>query len=309
MQERSHSIWVEKYRPDQLDSFIGNESFIEKVRTWITTNDIPQLLLYGKPGGGKTTLAKIIVNSIDCDYLYINASDERNIDLVRDKIKTFAATAGFRPLKVVILDESDFLNPTSTQPALRNLMETFSLHTRFILTCNYVERIIEPLQSRCQVFNIVPPSKSNIAAKLVEILNKENVEFNNEDIKLIINGAYPDIRKIINTAQQSSNNGKLVLDKSSIIESNYQLQILEQLKNTNRKEAFVKIREILAASGLNTFTDIYSFLYDNISEFAPSNVSSVILILAESQFQEPNALDKELHTAALMVKILNELIT
>ncbi len=302
---RQHTIWTERYRPDNLDTYVGNVQVVEKIKKYIEDKDIPHLLFYGKAGGGKTTLAKIIVNSIDCDYLYINASDERNIDLVRDKIKSFASSAGFKPLKVVVLDEADFLNPTSTQPALRNLMETFSLYCRFILTCNYVERIIEPLQSRCQAYNLAPPSKKDVALNMVNILRKENVTFTPEDLGIVVNASYPDIRKILNTLQQYSINGNLVLDKATIVTSSYQLQLLEHLKTSDKKTAFTEIRKILSSSGQNTFVDLYQFLFDSIDDYAKGNIAGAILALAESQVQEASAIDKELHAMALFVNILN----
>ena len=149
MIKNNHTLWVEKYRPSSLDTYIGNEHLKSKVEVYLESGDLPHLLLYGKAGTGKTTLAKLLVNNIDCEYLYINASDERNLDMVRDKVKTFAGTLGFSDLKVIILDECDYITPTA-QAALRNLMETYSNHCRFILTCNFVERIIDPIQSRCQ---------------------------------------------------------------------------------------------------------------------------------------------------------------
>ena len=144
----SHSLWVEKYRPTDLSTYVGNEHLKEKVKVYLESEDVPHLLLFGKAGTGKTTLAKIVVNNIDCDYMYINASDENKVDDVRNKIKTFASSVGFKSLKVIILDECDYLTPNA-QAALRNLMETFSKLCRFILTCNYVERIIDPIQPRC----------------------------------------------------------------------------------------------------------------------------------------------------------------
>ena len=168
----SHSLWVEKYRPKDLSTYVGNEHLKEKVKVYLESEDVPHLLLFGKAGTGKTTLAKIVVNNIDCDYMYINASDENKVDDVRNKIKTFASSVGFKSLKVIILDECDYLTPNA-QAALRNLMETFSKHCRFILTCNYVERIIDPIQSRCQSYKVVPPSKKDVAQHLVDILDKE----------------------------------------------------------------------------------------------------------------------------------------
>ena len=168
----SHSLWVEKYRPTDLSTYIGNEHLKSKVSVYLESEDVPHLLLYGRAGTGKTTLAKIITKNIDCDYMYINASDENKVDDVRNKIKTFASSVGFKSLKVIILDECDYLTPNA-QAALRNLMETFSKHCRFILTCNYVERIIDPIQSRCQSYKVIPPSKKEVAQQMVHILTEE----------------------------------------------------------------------------------------------------------------------------------------
>ena len=168
-QNKQHTLWVERYRPVSLENYIGNEHLKTKVSKYISTGDIPHLLLHGKAGTGKTTLAKLLVSNVDCDQMYVNASDENNVETVRNKIKMFASSVGFKDLKVIILDECDFLTPNA-QAALRNLMETFSKHCRFILTCNYVERIIDPIQSRCQSFQIIPPSKKEVAIHISKIL-------------------------------------------------------------------------------------------------------------------------------------------
>ncbi len=164
MSKKINTLWVEKYRSADLNSYVGNETIKTTVDKYIKQNDIQNFLFYGPAGTGKTTLAKLIVNNLDCEYLYINASDERGIDTIRDKVSSFAGSASFAPLKVIILDEADFLT-IQGQAALRNVIETYSRTTRFILTCNFVERIIDPLQSRCQVLKIVPPSKQDQKSK------------------------------------------------------------------------------------------------------------------------------------------------
>jgi replication factor C small subunit len=306
MLRKENTLWVEKYRPDVLENYVGNSEIKDKIESYIKSADIPNLLLCGKAGTGKTTLAKIIVNNIDCDYLYINASDKSGVDFIRNEIIPFASSAGFRDLKIVILDEFDFMSPNA-MAALRNAMETFSKHCRFILTCNYVEKIIDPIQSRCQVFQITPPSKKDVAVRMVEILNEQGIEYAKEDLVLVVNNTYPDIRRAINSLQQQSNTGTLTIDKKTVIESNYQLKLLELLKLQDKKKAFSDIRKILSDASQNDFTSLYSFLYENIDDFAQGHIASVILILAEAQYTDPSAVDKELHVASMFVKLLNEL--
>ena len=156
-----HKLWTEKYRPESLENYLGNESFLSSLEEWINNNEFPNLLLYGGPGTGKTTAAKLIVKNIKCDYIYINCSDENGIDIIRDKVKSFASSASFQPVKVVIMDESDFLT-INAQAALRNIIETFSITTRFIFTCNYVERIIEPIQSRLASYELHPTTLKEV---------------------------------------------------------------------------------------------------------------------------------------------------
>ena len=181
-QKVDNSLWVEQYRPTTLENYVGNDHLKDKVKGYIESGDVPHLLLYGRAGTGKTTLAKLITKSVDCDYMIINASDENNVDMVRNKVKGFASTVGFKPLKIVILDEFDYMSQNA-QAILRNLMETFSKHCRFILTCNYVEKVIEPIQSRCQTFQIVPPTKKDVAIQISKIL-KSNDDKRNRYMKL-----------------------------------------------------------------------------------------------------------------------------
>lgn len=305
--QQENTLWVETFRPDTLDGYIGNEHIIDKAKIWIQSGDVPHLLFYGSAGTGKTTLAKIIANAVDADIMYINASDENSVDAVRDKIKRYASTVGFRKWKIIILDESDYLTPNA-QAALRNLMETYSRTTRFILTCNYVEKIIDPIQSRCQTFAITPPSKTDVAKRLVSVLEQKEVGYDIKDVAAIINASYPDIRRAINAAQASVVDGKLQLDKASAIQANYMTEILDVLRDTkNKQTSFTKIRQIIADSKVKDFTALYTFLYDNLDEYAKGHIGPAILIIAESQYKDVSVVDKEINVMAMFINLLGEL--
>jgi replication factor C small subunit len=300
----SNSLWVEKYRPDTLEGYVGNQHILEKVKIYIQNEDVPHLLLYGQAGTGKTTLAKIITNQIDCDLMYINASDENSVDAVRDKIRGFASSMGFKKWKVVILDEADYLTPNA-QAALRNLMETFSKSTRFILTCNYVEKVIDPIQSRCQSFAITPPSKKEVAKRLFDILNEEGVEFQTDELAILVNSGYPDIRRVLNAAQRQVINGKLVIDSTSNIQANYADNVVEELiKSADVKTKFTTIRQIIADSKVRDFTPLYKTLYDRVDEYANGKVGQTILNIADGQYKDSMVVDKEINTMAMMINII-----
>jgi replication factor C small subunit len=298
-----HSLWVERYRPTQLENYVGNEHLKAKVERYIKSNDVPHLLLYGRAGTGKTTLAKLIVKNIECDYLYINASDENSVDTVRNKVRQFASTIGFKDMKVIVLDECDYITPNA-QAALRNLMETFSKHCRFILTCNFVERIIDPLQSRCQVFEIIPPNKKDVAVHLTKVMDKENTTYDNEDLKVLIDSSYPDVRKIINATQRSVVDNKVVMDRQSTIQNDYKLKVLDILKTQDKKTAFANLRQLLADNAIRDYSDCFRLLYDNVDEFAAGNMAAVILILARYEQSDMQVVDKEINFMAMLIELL-----
>ena len=296
-----NTLWVEKYRPIELKDYIGNDSIKSKVEVYLKNGDIPHLLLYGKAGTGKTTLAKLIIKNIECDYIYINASDENNVDTVRNKIREFSSSVGFSPLKVVILDEADYMTPNA-QAALRNIMETFSRHTRFILTCNYVEKIIDPVQSRCQVFGVTPPSRKDVAERLLFITKSETIVEDKEAIVTIVNSTYPDIRRSINALQRQIVDGMIVIDQASLLEMDYMTKVLDELKNG---KSFTKIRQIIADSQVKNFEDMYRYLFDNVDEYA-KDIAACILILAEAQYQSAFSVDKEINIMGMFYKLLQE---
>ena len=243
------------------------------------------------------------MKNIECDYLYINASDENNVDTVRTKVKQFASTVGFKDLKISILDECDYITPNA-QAALRNLMETFSKHCRFILTCNYVERIIDPIQSRCQSFQIVPPSKTEVAKHLHNILIKENVIDTIEDIKVLVDTNYPDIRRVINSAQRNVVNGKLKLDTSSIIQNDYKLKLLKILDTQNKKNAFKEIRQLLADNKITDYADLFRLLYDEVDGYGKGHLAECILIIARYELSDSQVVDKEINVMAMIIELL-----
>ena len=306
MSEIKNSLWVEKYRPSKLDSYIGNQHLRSKVKVYIESGDLPHLLLYGRAGTGKTTLAKLLVNNIDCDYLYINASDENSVDVVREKVKNFASTLGFKEMKVIILDECDYITPNA-QAALRNLMETFSKNCRFILTCNYVERIIDPIQSRCQSFQIVPPDRKEVAVHLNTILTKEGVKSDINDIVTIVNGGFPDLRRVINAAQRQVVNGELVIDEGMSIQNDYKNQVLEILKTQDKKNSFKNIRQLLADSKVTDFSDLFRLLFDTVDDWGRGHVAECILVLAQYQQSDAVVVDKEINIMAMFIEIIGKI--
>jgi len=303
-QNREHTLFVEKYRPVSLENYIGNQHLKTKVSKYINTGDIPHLLLHGKAGTGKTTLAKLLVSNIDCDQMYINASDENNVETVRNKVKVFASSVGFKDLKVIILDECDFLTPNA-QAALRNLMETFSKHCRFILTCNFVERIIDPIQSRCQSYQIIPPSKKEVAIHTSNILNTEGITYDNNDIVAMVNSGYPDIRRIINAVQRNIVDNNLVVDTESMVQNDYKLQVLEILQTQDKKLAFKNLRQLLADSQIRDYADLFRLLYDEIDSYGKGHIAEVILTIAKYELSDAQVVDKEINAMAMLIEILN----
>lgn len=299
-----HTIWFEKYRPSSLDEYVGDDLLREKLAEYIATQDIPHLLFHGPAGTGKTTAAKILVNSIDCDFLFINASDERGIDTIRDKVKGFASTMGFNPLKIIVLDEMEAITPDA-QRALKNLMEVYAMSTRFILTTNHIERIIDPLVSRAQTYKLLPPSKKEIARRITRILKAERIEYDTETVVNLVNTYYPDLRKIINTAQLQTKEGKLVISSEELESKNVAKFIVGILSGSTTMEYKINtIRGYLADNKIRDFTQLYRVLYDNIDSYAGKNISQTIIAIADGQFREGQVPDKEINFMATISNIL-----
>lgn len=300
MINKKHTLYTEKYRPDTLEGYIGNDDFKSSLQQWIDSNDIPHLLLCGGAGTGKTTAAKLIVNNINCDSLYINCSDENGIDTIRDKVKSFASAASFKPQKVVVMDEADFLT-INAQAALRNVIETFSLNTRFIFTCNYIERVIDPIQSRTVIFELTPPSMKDVAVKCIQILDAEEVAYSKPDVAGIVKQTYPDIRKSLNLLQSSIKEG--VLEPGRLITNFNQTsdKILALLGTKNVKN-FNTIRQIVADSNIRDYNELYRVLFERADEYTDSAIAT--LIIADYQYKSLMAPDKEITFMAAISKLL-----
>jgi len=298
---KENTLYVERFRPTELQHYVGNENVKETIQKYLNQGDIQNFIFYGPAGTGKTTLAKIIVKNLDCDYLYINASDENGIDTIREKVKGFASAASWKGIKVVILDEADFIT-IQGQAALRNVIETFSRSTRFILTCNFIERIIDPLQSRCQVLKIVPPTKQDVYNHLTWILADQlNVSYTPEDLKTLIIKYYPDMRKMLNVLQMSIKDDNVVLDETILASNNYTKEVLKELTQTKN---WVKMRQIIADSGVKDFEELYRLLFKHVSIYAKNKEGAISIILNEHLYQANFRIDKEINIMSALAKII-----
>ena len=298
---KQHTLWIEKYRSQTLQQYIGNDAIKARIADCIAKNDIPHLIFAGSTGTGKTTLAKLIVKNIQCDYLYINASDENGIDTIRDKVKGFASTASFQPIKIVILDEADFLTQPA-QAALRNLIEEYSAYTRFILTCNYVERLIEPLQSRCELHMLKPPTKGAVAKHIcINILDVESVTYDVQDIVKVINEFYPDIRSVIKVLQSNVRDSKLTV---TTLDDNWTKQLI-QILIKREKNAWYQIRQLVADAQVDDFQTAYRYMFDHMTEFSYGNDAQLSVILDDFIWRSSVVPDKEINFAACIAKVLD----
>ena len=301
-----NSLWCEKYRPSTLEGYVFSDpQQKEQLQGWAAQKDIPHLLFSGSPGTGKTTAAKILVNELDIDpydLLFINASRENSVDDMRNRITSFVSTMPFGKMRVVILDECDYLSPNA-QGALRGVMEQYSSSSRFILTCNYPTRIIPAIHSRTQSIEIHKLELNEFTAKMAEILISENVQFELDVLDDYVRGSYPDMRKSINNCQQHSINGILQAPIGSVAGSaDYLIEAVAMFKANNFRGARELICKQIRAEELEEF---FRFLYDNLDLWGetPAQKDAAILVIRKGLVQIPMVADPEILCAAVLVEL------
>jgi DNA polymerase III delta prime subunit len=300
-------LWVEKWRPATLDGYVfKDDRQRNQIQGWIKDGSIPHLLFSGNAGVGKTTLAKILNNELnvqDTDVLLANASKEgRKIEWLNDKLTGFCQTMPFGDFKVVILDEADYLNPQSVQPALRNLMEEYSHSVRFILTCNYPNRIIPALHSRCQQVHIEKTDLTEFTARVATILVEENVEFDLDTLDTYVKGTYPDLRKCINNVQMNSLDGKLHSPESNDSSTDYRVEMVELFKKGKITDA----RKLLCSQARpEEMEDIYRWMYDNINLFGSDEATqdNAILVIKQGLVDHTMVADAEINLSATLIRL------
>jgi DNA polymerase III delta prime subunit len=300
-------LWVEKYRPQTIEDTILPDKLKATFQQFVDQKSVPNLLLTGRAGVGKTTVARAMLEQLGCDYMIINGSLYGNIDTLRTTIHTFASSVSLMGgRKYVILDEADYLNANSTQPALRNFMEEFSKNCGFILTCNYVNKIIEPLQSRCSIidFKIEKADSAKLAAQFfkraMDILQKENVEADKAAVAEVIKKYFPDWRRVLNELQRYGATGKI----DSGILSNFQETSLKALVDSMKKKDLTAVRKWIAEHSDMDSATFYRTFYDVASNyFTPAGIAQLIVILAKYQYQEAFVADREINTAAMCIEI------
>ena len=304
-----HLLWTEKYRPQTIEDCILPKRLKEVFQQYASQKQIPNLLLTGSAGVGKTTVAKALCQEVGCDYLVINGSDESGIDTFRVKIKNYASSMSFTGgRKVIIIDEADYLNPNSTQPALRNAIEEFASNCSFIFTCNYKNRIIEPLHSRCAVveFGLKNGEKQKMALEFLKrtesILQSEKVEFDKKVVAELVTKHFPDFRRVINELQRYSQLGKIDV---GVLAQVADVSITEIVKYIKDKD-FGAVRKWVATNEVDS-TTFFRKLYDNLYDFLkPHSIPQVILILADYQYKQAFVVDQEINIVACLIQIMAE---
>lgn len=298
-------LWVEKYRPNKVDGYVFRDAGQKKqILTWIKDGSIPHLLLSGSPGIGKTTLAKLLLHELEIpeyDILEMNASRERGIGEVRDRITNFIQMMPFGPFKVVLLDEADYLTPEA-QAAMRGVMEEYSNTSRFILTCNHPNKIIPAIHSRCQQMHFASIDQTEFTARVATILVEENMEFDLDTLDTYVKVTYPDLRKCINFVQQNCQDNRLVGAKESDAgTADYRIQMVELFKARKITEA----RKLICGQARpEEMDEIYRWLYDNVSLFGDeATQDKAILIIKQGLVDHTLVMDPEINLAATLIRL------
>ena len=306
----SEFLWVEKYRPQKVSDTILPESLKQTFQKIIDGKELPNMLFTGTAGLGKTTVARALCNELGCDYILINGSEEGNIDTLRTKIKQFASSVSLQGgFKVVILDEADYLNPQSTQPALRGFIEEFSNNCRFILTCNFKNRIIEPLHSRCGVYEFNTSKKSmaelcqSFMARCKTILDNEKIEHDDKALAELIIKFAPDWRRVLNELQRYSINGRI---DSGII-NNLQDKNFDDLFSHLKNKNFKSMRSWVVNNIDTDASAIFRAIYDRMSDkIAPQSIPQLVLLLADYQYKNAFVADHELNVVACLTEVMSD---